>query len=120
MDEFNSFSKVFESHIRLQMIASLFEVSLTYSQLKEICNCSDGNMGTHTKKLIKEGFIIAEKKFVNNKPMTTYILTEKGKASFIKYVKMLNKLIGKEEKEHAENECKKIDTYTNFSYNNMG
>lgn len=88
-------SKVFESNIRLQMIASLSVSKLTYRELKNICNCSDGNMATHTKKLIEEDFIIVEKSFVNNKPQTTYILTEKGKEEFIKYVELLNSLINK-------------------------
>ena len=52
----NNTSKVFESHIRIQMIASLSIEDLTYKQMKEILGCTDGNMTTHTKKLIQEGF----------------------------------------------------------------
>ena len=43
-----NYSKVFESIIRVQMISSLYISSLTYNELKEVCNCSDGNMATHT------------------------------------------------------------------------
>ena len=46
-------SKIFESIIRIQMMASLSITDLTYKQLKEICQISDGNMTTHTKKLIE-------------------------------------------------------------------
>lgn len=93
MSDIINSSKVFESNIRLQMIASLSVSNLTYRELKNICNCSDGNMATHTKKLIEEDFITVEKSFVNNKPQTTYILTKKGKEEFIKYVELLNSLI---------------------------
>lgn len=93
MSDIINSSKVFESNIRLQMIASLSVSDLTYKELKNICNCSDGNMATHTKKLIEEDFITVEKSFVNNKPQTTYILTKKGKEEFIKYVELLNSLI---------------------------
>lgn len=93
MSDIINSSKVFESNIRLQMIASLSVSNLTYRELKNICNCSDGNMATHTKKLIEEDFITVEKSFVNNKPQTTYILTNKGKEEFIKYVELLNSLI---------------------------
>ena len=48
----NNTSKVFESHIRIQMIASLSVEDLTYNQMKEILGCTDGIMTTHTKKLI--------------------------------------------------------------------
>ena len=54
----NDTSKVFESHIRIQMIASLSVSDLTYKQMKEILGCTDGNMTTHTKKLIQEGFMV--------------------------------------------------------------
>ena len=92
------YSKVFESIIRVQMLSSLYVSNLTYNELKEICNCSDGNMATHTKKLLNEEFIITKKEFVNNKPQTTYILTEKGKKEFLNYIKFLNKLVKQEEK----------------------
>ncbi|WP_455683279.1 transcriptional regulator [Thomasclavelia sp.] len=92
------YSKVFESIIRVQMLSSLFVSNLTYNELKEICNCSDGNMATHTKKLLAEKFIISKKEFVNNKSQTTYILTEKGKKEFLDYIKLLNSLVEQEEK----------------------
>lgn len=95
MSDIINSSKVFESNIRLQMIASLSVSNLTYRELKNICNCSDGNMATHTKKLIEEEFITVEKSFVNNKPQTTYILTKKGKEEFIRYVELLNSLINR-------------------------
>ena len=92
------YSKIFESIIRVQILSSLLVSNLTYNELKEICNCSDGNMATHTKKLLTEEFIITKKKFVNNKPQTTYILTEKGKKEFLDYIKLLNSLVEQEKK----------------------
>lgn len=92
------YSKVFESIIRVQMLSSLYTSELTYNELKEICNCSDGNMATHTKKLLAEEFIITKKEFVNNKPQTTYFLTEKGKKELLSYIRLLNSLVDSEEK----------------------
>lgn len=86
-------SKIFDSKIRIQMIASLYIDDLTYSQLKLICKCSDGNMTTHTKKLIEEKFITVKKQFVNNKPLTTYHITGKGKEEFTNYVNTLQQFI---------------------------
>lgn len=86
-------SKVFESIIRLQMLSSLSVSDLTYNDLKEICNCSDGNMATHTKKLLSEEFILVKKEFIKNKPQTTYILTPKGRKEFLDYVELLNNLV---------------------------
>lgn len=89
----NNTSKVFESHIRIQMIASLSIEDLTYKQMKEILGCTDGNMTTHTKKLIQEGFMEVRKEFVNNRPQTTYHLTDGGRTQFEEYVALLNKLV---------------------------
>lgn len=58
-----STSKIFDAKIRIQMIASLYVYDLTYKQLKQVCQCSDGNMTTHTKKLIAEEFITVKKSF---------------------------------------------------------
>lgn len=91
--DLSNVSKVFESRIRIQMIASLSISDLTYNQLKEICKCTDGNMTTHTKKLIDENFISIKKEFVKNKPQTTYHLTTLGRKSFIEYVEILNELV---------------------------
>lgn len=86
-------SKIFDAKIRIQMIASLFVDDLTFNQLKKICRCSDGNMTTHTKRLINEGYVVVKKEFKNNKPLTTYHLTEKGREEFTNYVNTLNKLL---------------------------
>ena len=75
-------SKIFESKIRIQMIASLTVSDLTFNQLKKICQCTNGNMTTHTTKLLDSGFIEKKKEFINEKPQTTYHLTEYGKKEF--------------------------------------
>lgn len=91
-DIFNT-SSVFESKIRIQMLASLLVNSLTYNQLKQICNCSDGLMTTHTRKLIEEEFIIKKKNLKGQKKLTTYYITEKGKKEFINYINLLQSMI---------------------------
>lgn len=89
-------SKMFESKIRIQMIASLSVSDLTFNQLKKICQCTNGNMTTHTTKLLESGFIEKKKEFVNDKPQTTYHLTEFGRTEFNEYVKILNSLVKQE------------------------
>lgn len=100
----NNTSKVFESHIRIQMIASLSIEDLTYKQMKEILGCTDGNMTTHTKKLIQEGFMEVRKEFVNNRPQTTYHLTDGGRTQFEEYVALLNKLVEEGKKMHRKSD----------------
>lgn len=103
MKEIVDSPKIFESNIRLQMLASLLETDLTYKRLKEICHCSDGNMATHTKKLINEDYIMMSKTFVNNKPQTTYRITQKGKDELHQYISTLYKFIQSEEENEEKN-----------------
>ena len=77
--------KIFESNIRLKMVAGLSKSNLTY-------------IATHTKKLVSAGFIDVKKEFVNNKPKTTYNLTEYGQKEFKEYIKFLKKIIEETEK----------------------
>ena len=50
-------------------------------------------MTTHTTKLLDSGFIEKKKEFINEKPQTTYHLTEYGKKEFNEYIKILNDLV---------------------------
>ena len=95
-------SKAFESNIRLQIIASLYKSDLSYRQLKEICNCSDGNMATHLNKLIQSQFILKHKRIYKDKPLTTYHLSDFGRTEFQNYIKLLQKSIEMEKEKNEE------------------
>ncbi len=90
-------SKIFDSTIRIQILASLYTSPLTYSQLKKVCQCADGAMTNHTNKLYESGFINAKKEFVNKKPQTTYSITDFGRKSFEEFVQLLNEALDKKE-----------------------
>lgn len=93
MKNITSKSKIFDSTIRIQILASLYTSSLTYNQLKKVCQCADGAMTNHTNKLYKAGYINVKKEFVNNRPQTTYSITDLGTKEFEEFVKMLNNAI---------------------------
>ena len=58
-------SKIFDSTIRIQILASLYTSELTYNQLKKVCQVVDGAMTNHTNKLHMAGYIDVKKEFVN-------------------------------------------------------
>lgn len=87
-------SKIFDSTIRIQILASLSTSSLTYNQLKKICQCADGAMTNHTSKLEQAGYITVTKEFVNRRPQTTYTITELGIKEFMEFVEAINRTIG--------------------------
>lgn len=97
-----SFSKIFDSTIRIQILASLLISPMTYSELRKVCHCADGAMTNHTSKLHKAGYIKVKKEFVDNKPLTTYTITRVGKSEFEKFVNTLNYSMN-QEKSDEEN-----------------
>lgn len=79
-------TKVFESNIRIQILAHLLTHSMSYNEVKKLGICTDGNITTHTNKLKDAGFISITKEFENNRPLTTYHITEEGKQAFKDYI----------------------------------
>lgn len=91
-----SASKIFDSTIRIQILASLSISDLTYKELKTVCQCADGAMTNHTNKLHNAKYINIKKEFINNHPQTTYSITELGREQFKEFVQALNDSLTKE------------------------
>lgn len=86
--------KAFESRVRLGIMSALaVNDALDFTSLKEYLDVTDGNLATHIKKLEKEGFIEVEKSFIDNKPNTTYYMTQDGKKAFEEHLNVLEKII---------------------------
>lgn len=86
--------KAFESRVRLGIMSTLaVNDELDFTSLKEYLDVTDGNLATHIKKLEKEGFIEVEKSFIDNKPNTTYYMTQDGKKAFEEHLNVLEKII---------------------------
>ena len=86
--------KAFESRVRLGIMSALaVNDSLDFTSLKEYLDVTDGNLATHLKKLEKEEFIEVEKSFIDNKPNTSYYMTEEGKKAFNEHLKVLEQII---------------------------
>lgn len=86
--------KAFESRVRLGIMSALaVNDALDFTSLRELLDVTDGNLATHIKKLEKEEFIGVEKSFIDNKPNTTYYMTDKGKKAFDEHLKVLERII---------------------------
>lgn len=83
------------SRIRLAVMAVLASVERAeFSFLRDQVNATDGNLGAHLRKLEDAGYLSAEKRFVERKPVTDYRLTAQGRAAFDAYVARLAALTG--------------------------
>lgn len=88
------YNKVLESRIRLQIMGILVANEYyDFNALKELLQVTDGNLASNLKSLEKEGYLTIEKSFVDRKPNTKYIKTEKGQKAFEDHLTALENLI---------------------------
>lgn len=89
------FDKIVHQSTRLQILSYLYPRERTrFNDLKEELELTEGNLSSHLKKLEDSEYVKVEKKFVNRKPRTTYIITNKGKEALEDHVKKLENIIG--------------------------
>jgi DNA-binding MarR family transcriptional regulator len=98
MNEFDyqQLDEIIHSRIRLAVMAVLITVDeAEFIFLRDKVNATDGNLSTHLKKLEEAGYIAVNKSFENRKPVSRYLLTQKGRKAFELYVERLERLIKK-------------------------
>lgn len=75
------------------MSALAVNEKLSFNELKEYLDLTDGNLASHLKALEKEDFINVNKSFVGRKPNTSYFITKAGVSAFDNHLKALENLI---------------------------
>ena len=92
----HKFNKAFENRIRLSIMALLMiHEEISFNQLKEWLEVSDGNLASHSSALERGAYINIKKEFVGKKPKTSYTITNLGRASFVSHLNSLEKLFTK-------------------------
>lgn len=94
MNFFDNLDKAFESKVRLGVMAILVVNEwVSYTDLKEALNLTDGNLASHLSALEKMGYIRVKKEFVGKKPKTSYRVSDEGNTAFERHLKALEGLI---------------------------
>jgi DNA-binding MarR family transcriptional regulator len=75
----------------MSMLAASPELSFT--ELRDALEMTDGNLTTHIKALQQEGYISVAKSFQKNRPLTTCSLTATGRKAFAEYIGLLEKIV---------------------------
>jgi DNA-binding MarR family transcriptional regulator len=87
-------NKAFENKVRLGIMAGLMvNQKLSFNDLKELLELTDGNLASHLKALEKAEYIAVYKSFIGRKPNTTYNITLSGKNAFELHLQALEKII---------------------------
>jgi len=86
--------RLIHERLRLGIISALAaNESLTFSDLKNLMNTTDGNLSVHARKLEEAGYIGCSKSFEGRMPKTQYTLTDTGRKALEKYLNHMEALI---------------------------
>lgn len=93
---FLGLEKVFHEPNRLAILSALCAAGnkgLTFGEIRDECDLTDGNLSRHLKTLEEAGVVHIEKEFVGAKPRTTVFLTDSGWEQFIAYLDNLEAVL---------------------------
>ncbi|MDX2187025.1 MAG: transcriptional regulator [Opitutaceae bacterium] len=93
---YDQLERCFHEPKRLALVSALLgEASqrLTFGELKEACDLTDGNLNRHLKVLEEVGAISTEKVRLGTRPQTFVTLTSRGRADFLEYLKSLEAVL---------------------------
>ena len=87
-------NKIIHERVRLAIMSALVtRGELTFPELKEMLDVSDGNLSVHAAKLEEHGLIKMVKDFYGKKPRTTFFVTAEGRKQFREYVVEIERML---------------------------
>jgi DNA-binding transcriptional ArsR family regulator len=90
-DPAGALERLFHEPNRLAILSALCTArdGISFTELRDACGLTDGNLNRHLKALEEEGIVRLRKAFVDDKPRTTISLTRGGLARFGQYLENL-------------------------------
>ena len=86
--------KTIHERMRLGIISALAaNASLSFTDLKNLLNTTDGNISVHARKLEEAGYLTCEKSFKGRVPLTEYRITNDGREALNRYLNHMEALI---------------------------
>ncbi|TPG67323.1 winged helix-turn-helix domain-containing protein [Hymenobacter nivis] len=90
----HTLNKAFDHRVRLGVMAVLLATdAVSFNDLKEVLDLTDGNLASHVAALEKAGYVLVSKQFIGKKPNTTYTATAEGREAFQQHLAALEKLL---------------------------
>ena len=89
-----SLDRLLHDRMRLGIVSALAAGGeMSFSDLKDALNATDGNLSVHARKLEEAGYVACEKSFAGRTPRTGYKLTASGKRALEKYLDHMSAII---------------------------
>lgn len=86
--------KLIHERLRLGIVSALAATeSMSFGDLKNLLQTTDGNVSVHARKLEEAGYIACEKSFKGRVPLTEYKITAEGRKALERYLNHMEALI---------------------------
>ncbi|HEX7124005.1 MAG TPA: transcriptional regulator [Gemmatimonadaceae bacterium] len=90
----SSLDRLIHERMRLGIVSALaVNDSLTFNELKELMQTTDGNLSVHARKLEDAGYVQCTKSFEGRVPRTVYSLTSTGRKALERYLDHMEAII---------------------------
>lgn len=92
---YEGLERIFHEKARLGIMTSLVTHSrgLVFSDLKDLCRLTDGNLSRHLQVLNEAGFVEIWKGSHKNRPQTLCRVTDEGRTRFLEYINVLETVV---------------------------
>jgi DNA-binding MarR family transcriptional regulator len=88
------FDRLVHERMRLGILSALMvNERLSFNELKELLQTTDGNLSVHARKLEEGGYVSCHKHFAGRVPRTDYRITAAGRRALEEYLKEMEELI---------------------------
>lgn len=91
---FLQLNRVIHEKGRLAIMSALASApELSFTELRDLLDMTDGNLTTHIRTLQQEGFVSVAKSYRDNRPLTSCALTPAGRKAFAQYIDLLDQIV---------------------------
>ena len=92
---YDGLDRILHEKARLGILTSLaaHPKGLSFTDLKQLCRLTDGNLSRHLQVLEEAGAIEINKTFERKRPLTTCKLTRDGRKRFLDYLDVLERVV---------------------------
>ena len=88
------FDQLIHARVRLGILSALAAAgTLSFNDLKDLLETSDGNLSVHARKLEAAGYVKCLKSFEGRMPKTEYCLTAAGREALSDYLDQMEQII---------------------------
>lgn len=96
---FLQLDRVIHEKGRLAIMSALAaSTELSFTELRELLQMTDGNVNAHIRTLQEAGYLGVTKSFRDSRPLTTCTLTKAGRDAFTAYLGLLEQIVAQSKK----------------------